>query len=77
MLRTAIPVAAVMLALLTGLGTRAPDQPFPIYPRPGGPPRAASALVDANSLSIRRLVNGRPASITAVRGWYAQRDLYP
>ena len=46
MLRTAIPVVAVMLALLTGVGTKAPDRPFPIYPRPGGPPRAAAAMVE-------------------------------
>ncbi|HWH66968.1 MAG TPA: hypothetical protein VNS99_12765 [Gaiellales bacterium] len=55
MLRTAIPVVAVMLALLTGVGTGAPDRPFPIYPRQGGPPRAASAMVsDASNLSDRR-----------------------
>ena len=49
MLRIAIPVVAVMLALLTGLGTRAPDRSFPIYPRPGGPPRAAAAMVNTAS----------------------------
>ena len=61
MLRTAIPVVAVMLALLTGIGTKAPDRPFPIYPRQGGPPRAAATMVaDASTLSDRR-----PASTTA------------
>jgi hypothetical protein len=54
MLRTAIPVVAVMLALLTGVGTKAPDRPFPIYPRPGGPPRAAAAMVKGTSLSVPR-----------------------
>jgi hypothetical protein len=54
MLRTAIPVVAVMLALLTGLGTKAPDRSFPIYPRPGGPPRAAAAMVKGISLSAPR-----------------------
>jgi hypothetical protein len=49
MLRIAIPVVAVMLALLTGLGTKAPDRMFPIYPRPGGPPRAAAAMVNTAS----------------------------
>jgi hypothetical protein len=49
MLRIAIPVVAVMLALLTGLGTKAPDRPFPVYPRPGGPPRAAAAMVSTAS----------------------------
>jgi hypothetical protein len=49
MLRIAIPVVAVMLALLTGLGTKAPDRSFPIYPRPGGPPRAAAAMVNTAS----------------------------
>ena len=72
MLRTAIPVVAVMLALLTGVGTKAPDRPFPTYPRPGGPPRAAAAMVDANSLTGRR-----PASTTAAHGSHAQVDLNP
>jgi hypothetical protein len=69
MLRTAILVLAVMLALLTGVGTKAPDRPFPIYPRPGGPPRAAAAMVDANSLPGRR-----PASTTTA---HVQLDLNP
>jgi hypothetical protein len=72
MLRTAIPVVAVMLALLTGLGTKAPDPAFPIYPRPGGPPRAAAAMVNASSLPGRR-----PASTMAAHGSHAQVDLYP
>jgi hypothetical protein len=54
MLRTAIPVVAVMLALLTGVGAKAPDQGIPIYPRPGGPPRAAAAMVKGISLSVPR-----------------------
>jgi hypothetical protein len=72
MLRTAIPVVAVMLALLTGVGTKAPGRPFPVYPRPGGPPRAAAAMVNANSLPGRR-----PASTLAAHGSHAQVDLYP
>jgi hypothetical protein len=72
MLRTAIPVVAVMLALLTGVGTQAPDRPFPIYPRPGGPPRAAAAMVDANSLAGRR-----PASTTAAHASRLQVYLNP
>ena len=73
MLRTAIPVVAVMLALLTGVGTGAPDRPFPIYPRQGGPPRAAATMVaDASSLPGRR-----PASTMAAHGSHAQVDLYP
>jgi hypothetical protein len=71
MLRTAIPVVAVMLALLTGVGTGAPDRPFPIYPRQGGPPRAASAMVsDASTLPGRR-----PASTTAAHA--SHRQVYP
>jgi hypothetical protein len=72
MLRTAIPVVAVMLALLTGVGTKAPDRPFPIYPRQGGPPRAAAAMVDANSLPGRR-----PASTTTAHVSHVQLDLNP
>ena len=73
MLRTAIPVVAVMLALLTGVGAKAPDRPFPIYPRPGGPPRAAATMVaDASSLPGRR-----PASTTAAHGGAVQVDLNP
>ena len=72
MLRTAIPVVAVMLALLTGVGTKAPDRPFPIYPRPGGPPRAAAAMVNASSLPGRR-----PASTTAAHASHVQVDLNP
>ena len=73
MLRTAIPVVAVMLALLTGVGTKAPDRPFPIYPRQGGPPRAAAAMVaDASSLPSRR-----PASTTAAHASHTQVDLNP
>ena len=72
MLRTAIPVVAVMLALLTGVGTEAPDRPFPIYPRPGGPPRAAAAMVNASSLPGRR-----PASTTAAHASRLQVDLIP
>ena len=52
MLRTAIPVVAVMLALLTGVGTKAPDRPFPIYPRQGGPPRAAATMVADASIAL-------------------------
>ena len=72
MLRTAIPVVAVMLALLTGVGTKAPDRSFPIYPRPGGPPRAAAAMVNATSLPGRR-----PASTTAAHRARLQVDLNP
>jgi hypothetical protein len=72
MLRTAIPVVAVMLALLAGVGTKAPDRPFPIYPRPGGPPRAAAAMVNANSLPGRR-----PASTTAATGSHSQVEPTP
>jgi hypothetical protein len=72
MLRIAIPVVAVMLALLTGLGTKAPDRTFPIYPRPGGPPRAAAAMVNATSLPGRR-----PASTRTAHGAQAQADLNP
>ena len=72
MLRTAIPVVAVMLALLTGVGTKAPDRPFPIYPRPGGPPRAAAAMVNASSLPGRR-----PASTTAAHASHLQVYLNP
>jgi len=72
MLRTAILVVAVMLALLTGVGTKAPDRPFPIYPRPGGPPRAAAAMVDANSLPGRR-----PASTMAEHVSHVQLNLNP
>jgi hypothetical protein len=77
MLRTAILVVAVMLALLTGVGTKAPDRPFPIYPRPGGPPRAAAAMVDASSLPGRRWVDRRLASTTAAHGPQVQLDLNP
>jgi hypothetical protein len=77
MLRTAIPVVAVMLALLTGVGTKAPGRPFPIYPRPGGPPRAAAAMVDASSLPGRRWVVRRLASTTAAPGPHTQVDLNP
>ena len=72
MLRIAIPVVAVMLALLTGLGTKAPDRSFPIYPRPGGPPRAAAAMVNATSLPGRR-----PASTTAANRLQLQVYLTP
>ena len=72
MLRTAIPVLAVMLALLTGVGAKAPDRTFPIYPRPGGPPRAAAAMVNATSLPGRR-----PASTTAAHGALGQVDRNP
>ena len=71
MLRTAIAVVVVMLALLTGVGAKAPDRTFPIYPRPGGPPRAAAAMVNATSLPGRR-----PAT-TAAHGAQAQVDLNP
>jgi hypothetical protein len=54
MLRIAIPVVAAMLALLIGLGTKAPDRSFPIYPRPGGPPRAEAAMVKGTTLSVPR-----------------------
>jgi hypothetical protein len=57
MLRIAIPVLAVMLALLTGVGTKAPNRSFPIYPRPGGPPRAAAAMVNSASHARPRLVS--------------------
>jgi hypothetical protein len=73
MLRTAIPVVAVMLALLTGIGAKAPDRPFPIYPRPGGPPRAAAAMVNASSLPGGR----RPASTTTAHVSHVQLDLNP
>ena len=43
-----------MLALLTGMGTKAPARQFPIYPRPGGPPSAAAAMVRGTSLSVPR-----------------------
>ncbi|HEV8154817.1 MAG TPA: hypothetical protein VGP67_04745 [Gaiellales bacterium] len=72
MLRTAIPVVAVMLALLTGVGTKAPDRPFPIYPRPGGPPRAAAAMVKGTSLSVPRR-----ASTTADKSVQLRVDLNP
>ena len=73
MLRTAIPVVAVMLALLTGVGTGAPDRPFPIYPRQGGPPRAAAAMVaDASSLPGRR-----PASTASAHASHLQVYLNP
>ena len=72
MLRTAIPVVAVMLALLTGVGAKAPDRPFPIYPRPGGPPRAAAAMVKGTSLSVPRR-----ASTTAAHWSHTQVDLNP
>ena len=73
MLRIAVPVVAVMLALLTGVGTGAPDRPFPIYPRQGGPPRAASAMVaDASTLPGRR-----PASTTAEHASHLQVYLNP
>jgi hypothetical protein len=72
MLRTAIPVVAVMLALLTGIGAKAPDRPFPIYPRPGGPPRAAAAMVNASSLPRRR-----PTSTTAAHASQLQVYLSP
>lgn len=72
MLRTAIPVVAVMLALLTGVGTNGPDRSFPIYPRPGGPPRAAAAMVNATSLSVPRR-----ASTTAAHRAQLQVDLIP
>jgi hypothetical protein len=54
MLRIAVPVVAVMLALLTGMGTKAPARQFPIYPRPGGPPSAAAAMVKGTSLAAPR-----------------------
>ena len=72
MLRIAIPVVAVMLDLLTGLGTKAPDRQFPIYPRPGGPPRAAAAMVKGTSLSVPRR-----ASTTADNSLQLQVDLTP
>jgi hypothetical protein len=72
MLRIAIPVVAVMLALLTGLGTKAPDRSFPIYPRPGGPPRAAAAMVKGISLPGRQ-----PASTTAAHASHLQVYLKP
>jgi hypothetical protein len=62
----------VMLALLTGVGAKAPDRAFPIYPRPGGPPRAAAAMVNATSLPGRR-----PASTTAAHGAQGQVDRNP
>ena len=72
MLRTAIPVVAVMLALLTGVGTKAPDRPFPIYPRPGGAPPAAGAKVKP-----RRHTGPRPASTTAAHASPLQVYLNP
>jgi len=72
MLRIAVPVVAVMLALLTGLGTKAPARQFPIYPRPGGPPRAAAAMVRGTSLSVPRR-----ASTTADNSVRLQVDLSP
>jgi hypothetical protein len=72
MLRIAIPVVAVMLALLTGLGTKAPDRSFPIYPRPGGPPRAAAAMVNSASH-----VGPRRASTTADNSVQLQVNLTP
>ncbi len=72
MLRTAIPVVAVMLALLAGVGTKAPDRPFPIYPRPGGPPRAAAAMVNASSLPGRW-----PGTTTAATGSHSQVEPTP
>jgi hypothetical protein len=72
MLRIAIPVVAVMLALLTGLGSKAPDRSFPIYPRPGGPPSAAAAMVKGTSLSVPRR-----ASSTADNRVRLQVDLIP
>jgi hypothetical protein len=61
-----------MLALLTGLGTKPPDRPFPIYPRPGGPPRAAAAMVRGTSLSVPRR-----ASTTADNSVQIQADVNP
>jgi hypothetical protein len=72
MLRIAIPVVAAMLALLIGLGTKAPDRSFPIYPRPGGPPRAAAAMVTATELQVPRR-----ASTTADNSVQLQVDLIP
>ena len=68
MLRIAIPVVAVMLALLTGVGTKAPDRSFPIYPRPGGPPRAAAAMVerDLASGTAAGIEHGRQQSAVSV-----------
>ena len=71
MLRIAIPVVAVMLALLTGLGSKAPDRSFPIYPRPGGPPRAAAAMVKGTTLSVPR------RATTAENSVQLQVDLNP
>ena len=72
MLRIAISVVAVMLALLTGLGSKAPDRSFPIYPRPGGPPRAAAAMVKGTTLAVPRR-----ASTTADNSLQLQVDLNP
>jgi len=72
MLRIAIPVLAVMLALLTGVGTKAPNRSFPIYPRPGGPPRAAAAMVNATALPVPRR-----ASTTADNRVRFRIDLIP
>jgi len=72
MLRIAISVVAVMLALLTGLGSKAPDRSFPIYPRPGGPPRAAAAMVEGTTLAVPRR-----ASTTADNSVQLQVDLNP
>jgi len=72
MLRIAIPVVAVMLALLTGVGAKAPDRSFPIYPRSGGPPRAAAAMVNATALPVPRR-----ASTTADNRERFRIDLIP
>jgi len=72
MLRIAVPVVAVMLALLTGMGTNAPARQFPIYPRPGGPPSAAAAMVRGISLSVPRR-----ASSTADKSVRLQVELTP
>ena len=72
MLRIAIPVVAVMLALLTGLGTKAPQRPFPVYPRPGGPPGAAAAMVKGTSPPVPRR-----ASTMAENSVHLQVDLNP
>ncbi|HVI37089.1 MAG TPA: hypothetical protein VM684_12730 [Gaiellales bacterium] len=72
MLRIAIPVAAVMLALLTGVGAKAPGRPFPVYPRPGGPPRAAAAMVNATSKRAPR-----HASASAEHSLRSEVDLIP
>jgi hypothetical protein len=72
MLRIAIPVVAVMLALMTGVGAKAPDRPFPAYPRPGGPPRAAAVMVSATSNRAPRR-----ASTSADSSVQFQVDLIP